>query len=283
MTEHAGRVALVTGGSRGIGRGGALELARQGSAVAVHGLNDGYADEVVDEITTAGGRAIAVVGNIEDPTVAEAAVAATIDEFGRLDTLVTSAGIQRYGDVVTTSRQLWDEVFAVNVTGVYLACHFAMPHLRQSPAGSVVIVASVQATATQSQVVAYASSKGALVSMARAMAIDEAQYGVRVNTISPGSVDTPMLRASAAGFSDGSAEGIETVLRGWGTAHALGRVAQPEEVGAAISFISSPRASFITGDDIRVDGGLLARAAAAIPTTQSGHDDTKGSTHDSTR
>lgn len=265
MGEHSGRVALVTGGSSGIGRGAALELARQGAAVVVHGALVTEAQSVADEITAAGGRSIAVAGPIQDAATSAAAVDAAITAFGRLDTLVTSAGVQRYGDAVETTEGVWDEVMDVNAKGVFLAAHAALPHIRKSGAGSVVIVASVQATASQAGVAAYTASKGALVSLARAMAIDEAAYGVRVNTVSPGSVDTPMLRKSAALFGDGSAEGIEANLELWGSAHALGRVATIDEVGSVISFLASPRAAFVTGDDVRVDGGLLARLAAGIP------------------
>lgn len=263
--EHDGRVALVTGASRGIGRGAAMELAWQGSAVTVHGADLAEAQEVAQAIVAAGGRAIAVAGPIQQAGTSERAVAATVEAFGRLDTLVTSAGIQRYGDAVSTSEETWDEVFDVNAKGVYLAAHAALPQIRRSAGGSVVIVASVQATASQANVVAYTASKGALLSLARAMSLDEAAYGVRVNSVSPGSVDTPMLRASAAEWSDGTPEGIERTIATWGTAHALGRVATIEELGAVISFLAGPRASFVTGADIRVDGGLLARVAAALP------------------
>jgi NAD(P)-dependent dehydrogenase (short-subunit alcohol dehydrogenase family) len=263
--EHEGRVAWVTGGSQGIGKAAALELARQGSAVIVHGLTQDSAQQVADEIVGGGGRAIATSGEIDDPTTSELAAASALTHFGRLDTLVTSAGIQRYGDVPSTSAEDWDEVFAVNVKGAFLAAKFALPHIRRSPAGSVVIVASVQGTATQNRVAAYTASKGALLALARAMAVDEAEFGVRVNTVSPGSVDTPMLRASAASFADGSNQSVDRVLAQWGTAHPLGRIARPSEIGEVISFLASPRASFVTGADIRVDGGLLARLAAPLP------------------
>ena len=263
--EHEGRVALVTGGSSGIGEGAALSLAQQGSAVAVHGLDLSEAEVIAERIRAAGGRAIAVAGPIDQAATSVAAVAQTLEAFGRLDTLVTSAGIQRYGDAVSTSEETWDEVLDVNTKGVFLAARAALPHLRKSPAGSVVIVASVQGTASQANVVAYTTSKGALHAMGRAMAIDEAAYGVRVNTVSPGSVDTPMLRTSAAEWSDGTPEGVERVIANWGTSHALGRVATIDEVGDVIAFLAGPRASFVTGSDVRVDGGLLARIAAALP------------------
>ena len=256
--EHEGRVALVTGGSSGIGRGIALALHTQGSAVVVHGRERHEAEAVAAEL---GDRALAVWGAIDDPDTGVKAVDAALEQFGRLDTLVTSAGIQRYGDVVDTPLTTWNEVFAVNVTGVYLACRAALPSIRKSPAGSIAIVSSVQGVATQDNVAAYTASKGALNALARSMAVDEGRYGVRVNSILPGSVDTPMLRASAALFGDD----IEATLRLWGGSHALGRVGTPAELGEAVSFITSPRASFMTGGEIRVDGGLLARLAAALP------------------
>lgn len=265
MGEHEGRVAIVTGGSRGIGQGIARALSRQGSAVVVHGQTRDDAQATAAELVAAGGRAVAVWGPIDDPATSEYATDAALSHFGQLDTLVTSAGIQRYGDVISTPLETWNEVFAVNVTGVYLASRAALPHIRLSAAGSVAIISSVQGVATQAQVAAYTMSKGALNALARAMAVDEGQHGVRVNSILPGSVDTPMLRASAGLFGDSTTESIEQLLASWGSAHALGRIGQPAELGEVVSFITSPRASFVTGSEIRVDGGLLARIAAALP------------------
>jgi NAD(P)-dependent dehydrogenase (short-subunit alcohol dehydrogenase family) len=270
MPEQDGRVALVTGGSQGIGRGAALSLAHQGAAVVVNGLDLTGAEQTVAEIAAAGGRAIAVAGPIDDPETSESAVRAALENYGALDILVTSAGIQRYGDVPSTTLETWNEVFAVNVTGVFLAARAALPSLRASGAGAIVIVSSVQATATQTQVAAYTASKGALIALTRSLAVDEAAYGVRVNCVSPGSVDTPMLRASAAMFADEAELGVEDVLANWGTAHPLGRIARADEIGEVVSFLSSQRASFVTGAELRVDGGLLARLAAAIPPPTTG-------------
>jgi len=263
--ELAGRVALITGGSRGIGRGAAEALAAQGAAVIVHGLDMAEAETVAAEIAAGGAMAVGIGGPIDNATTMAAAVDLARERFGQLDMLVASAGIQRYGDAVSTTPAQWAEVMAVNVTGVYLAAHYALPLIRKSPTGALVIVASVQGHATQNQVLSYTAGKGALHAMTRAMAVDEAAYGVRVNSISPGSVDTPMLRASAAEHCDGTAEGVERVLSEWGTAHALGRIATPAEVGAAIAFLCGPGAAFVTGADLRVDGGLTARLAAPLP------------------
>jgi len=263
--EQSGRVALVTGGSSGIGRGAANELARQGASVVVHGLTIDEANLVVQEIRIAGGTAIAAAGPIDDPETTQSAVALALSEYGQLDVLVTSAGIQRYGTALDTPIEVWDEVFNVNVKGVFLACKAALPEIRKSKAGAIAIIASVQASATQANVAAYTSSKGALLSLARAMAVDEGPFGVRVNSISPGTIDTPMLRNTARLLSDGSPAGMQALVDNWGSAHALGRTGTIQELGSVISFVTSPRATFMTGDDIRVDGGLLARLAAAAP------------------
>jgi NAD(P)-dependent dehydrogenase (short-subunit alcohol dehydrogenase family) len=264
MGQHDGRVALVTGGSSGIGRAVAELLAHEGATVAVNSSDAAAAHGVVEDITAAGGRAVAAVADVADADQVREAVASVVARFGRLDTLVTSAGIQRYGTVTGTSEQTWDEVFGVNVKGVFLAVRAAMPHLRRSGHGAVVIVSSVQATTTQNNVVAYTASKGALNAFTRAVAVDEAPHGVRVNAVCPGSVDTPMLRASAALFSSVPG-GVEDTLRAWGSAHPMGRVGTPAEIAQAVSFLASDRASFITGADLRVDGGLLAALAAPIP------------------
>ncbi|QIG39430.1 SDR family oxidoreductase [Microbacterium sp. 4R-513] len=261
---HAGRVVLVTGGSQGIGRGIAEVLAAKGASVVVHGLTQEFVDETVAAIGAAGGKATGTWGPIDRPQTTIEAVDAALRAYGRLDHLVTAAGIQRYGDAVSTSVETWDEVFGVNVRGVFLAAHAALPHIRERK-GTVTIISSVQATATQQQVVAYTASKGALNALTRALAVDEADHGVRVNSVAPGSVDTPMLRHSAAMFSVGTPEAVEATIADWGRMHALGRVAQPREIGEAVSFLASDAASFITGAELRADGGLLARIAAALP------------------
>lgn len=263
--SHAGRVALVTGGSMGIGSGAALALARQGSAVAVHGLKFDESVAMADRINALGGRAMPLAGPIEDSATSTAAVAATIKAFGRLDTVVTAAGIQTYGDTVETTDDIWERTMAVNLRGVFYTCRAALPYVRESPAGSIVIVSSVQGSASQPKVVAYATTKGALHTMGRSMSLDEARYGVRVNTVSPGSVDTPMLRAAAAQWSDGTLEGAAQNLLDWGSVHPLGRIGTIEELGDVIAFLAGPAASFITGADIRVDGGLMAKAAVDLP------------------
>jgi NAD(P)-dependent dehydrogenase (short-subunit alcohol dehydrogenase family) len=265
---HAGKVALVTGGSQGIGQGIALTLAEHGAAVVVHGLTSDFVDETVGLIREAGALAVGIAGAIQEEETSRKAVELALAEYGRLDILATAAGIQRYGDVVSTSPAVWDEVFDVNVRGVYFAAHHALPEIRKV-GGTVTMISSVQGVANQNQVAAYAASKGALNALARGMAIDEAAFGVRVNAVLPGSIDTPMLRGSASQFSDGTQEGQDAVIRLWGTSHPLGRVGTPAEIGEVVSFLASSAASFVTGAEIRVDGGLLTRIAAPIPDNDS--------------
>lgn len=262
--RHEGKVALITGGSAGIGRGAAEVFAEEGAAVVIVGTTQANVDEVVGAIRAAGGKAAGVTGNVADPATTERAVALALSEFGRLDHLVTAAGIQTYGDVVETTLEDFKRVFDINVTGTFLAAHAAAPEIRKNK-GTITLISSVQGKANQTHVVGYVATKGALNAMTRALAVDEAEHGVRVNAVLPGSVDTPMLRTSAKQWSDGTPEGVEATIAEWGRMHALGRVGTMRELGQVCSYLASDEASFIAAAEIVVDGGLLARVAASLP------------------
>lgn len=262
MAEFEGTAALVTGGSSGIGRAVAMLLAERGANVAICGLEAEPVQAVADELRSVRPDSEGAVVDVTDPTAVVDLVERTVHAFGRLDILVNSAGIQRYGSVEETTEEEWDRLFDVNVKAMYRTSRAALPHLRER-GGAIVNVASVQAHASQTGVAAYTASKGAILALTRAMALDHADDGVRVNAVCPGSTDTPMLRWAADLFAGDEPPG-ELVER-WGRMHPLGRVADPAEVAEVVAFLASPRASFVTGVDVPVDGGLLAALPVALP------------------
>ncbi|MFB7498002.1 SDR family NAD(P)-dependent oxidoreductase [Streptomyces sp. NPDC056161] len=261
MAEFDGKVAIVTGGLSGIGHATARLLAARGATVVAAGIapRHGGATEPLPSVVEC------VETDVTDERAVARLVAHAARSHGGLDILVAAAGIQRYGTAADTGADEWNEVLAVNVTGAFHAVKHALPQLRARGAGSIVIVSSVQAFVTQTSVAAYTTSKGALNALARSIAVDEAKNGIRANAVCPASVDTPMLRASARTFSDGSDRAAQALVEAWGGMHPLGRVARPAEVAEAIAFLAGDRASFITGVSLPVDGGLLANAAVALP------------------
>lgn len=261
--EFRDKVAVVTGGAAGIGRAVAERLASGGARVWILDHDADAASELVSSINGRGQSAHFLRTELGDAKSVHEAFSMIENQVGGVDLLHSNAGIQRYGTVVETSEELWDEVFGINVKSAYLVCHEAIPMMQKRGGGAVVLTSSVQAFATQQRVVAYAASKGALVTMATSMALDHAREGIRVNCIAPGSVDTPMLRASAALFSPADPKRL---LDQWAAGHPVGKIGTPEEVAEVVAFLlSDHHARFVTGTTVRVDGGLLAQAGVPLP------------------
>ncbi|HEY9136803.1 MAG TPA: SDR family oxidoreductase [Terriglobus sp.] len=240
---------LIFGGASGIGWATAKELLEAGAQVTI-------AD--VSSLSEPSAALYIPCDVRNEAQVSEAVRRATVKV--PLDWLVYSTGIQHYGSVVTTTVEEYDLVQSINARGAFLACHTAIPKMRNG--GAIVLVSSVQALACQEGVAAYAASKGTLEALTRAMAVDHAKDNIRVNAVLPGTVDTPMVRSSAERFS--GADGLEQTLQQWGDNHPLGRVAHADEIANLITFLLSEKASFITGASYRADGGLLAQLAVRL-------------------
>jgi NAD(P)-dependent dehydrogenase (short-subunit alcohol dehydrogenase family) len=255
MGQLEGKIAVVTGAASGIGKATAWLFAAEGAQLALGDWNVEALEATAADIRGSCGQVVARRTDVSQRADAQALIAAAIETFGGLDVLVNNAGIGLYNTTLEqTQEDDWDRVIAVNLKGVYLVSQAAIPHIRTRGGGSIVNVASVHSMATQERIAAYAASKGGVLALTRAMALDLAPDAIRVNAILPGAVDTPLFR-SALADENKSAEELGFRF----DPHAIGRVAQPEELARAILFLASDASSFITGAPLIVDGGLLAR------------------------
>jgi NAD(P)-dependent dehydrogenase (short-subunit alcohol dehydrogenase family) len=254
MDAATERVALVTGASSGIGRAVALELAGRGARVVVAGRSAERAEAVAREIRNAGGVAEVWLGDLREPAACAAMVERAVEAFGRLDVLVNNAGVSHAATAEETSEEQWRETLAVNLGAVFFASRAALPLMRRQGGGAIVNVASDWGLVGGERAAAYCASKGAVVLLTRAMALDHAREGIRINVVCPGDVDTPMLeedfRQRGVDAARGRAESAASLP--------VGRVGLPEDVARLVAFLACDDPGFITGAAIPIDGGHTA-------------------------
>ncbi len=255
---QATRVALLTGAAQGIGAATARLFAERGYAVAALDVHDA-GQRVCDEINQAGGTSHFYPCDVTDEACVQKTVAAVYARYGRIDTLLHIAGVVLVKPLVETSWDEYRRVVDVNLGGTFLLCKHVLPMMRRQQGGSIVIMASVSGHVGQVNHVLYGASKGALLSFTRALAWETAQDHIRVNSLSPGSVDTPMLRSDVTLEAQRTGQSFAEVKRLREEEQAFKRWAEPREIAETVYFLASDAASFMTGSDLLVDCGWVAK------------------------
>ena len=256
-----GKTIVVTGGALGIGKAACGIFAERGANVAILDWDEKAGVETCAEIVEKGGKATFQKVNVADYDAVETAVKEAAENFGAINSLAVSAGIQRYGTATSTSEEEWNEVLNVNLKGAWNAAKAVIPFLKEAGGGTIVNVSSVQALASQQNVLAYTISKHGLLGLTRSTAMDFAKDKIRANCVCPGTVDTPMLKWAASLDPN-----PQSVYDACNAMHPLGRIAQPREIAEVVAFLAHESSSFVTGAIWTVDGGLLTQIGG-VPRT----------------
>jgi NAD(P)-dependent dehydrogenase (short-subunit alcohol dehydrogenase family) len=251
--QVSGKVAVVTGGASGIGRATALLLAREGATVVVADLKTADGERVVAEIKQSGGKALFERADVSRGEDCFRLVKTAIQAFGRIDILFNNAGIIRRANIVDLPEEDWDLVMAVNVKSIYLLSRQVIPYMQKSGGGTIINTASGWGLSGGAKAAVYCASKGAVVLLTKAMAIDHGPQNIRVNCICPGDTDTEMLRDEARQLEEDSGHFLTESAK-----RPLGRVGTAEEIAQAVLYLASDASSFVTGTALVIDGGGLA-------------------------
>ena len=251
----AGKTALITGAGSGIGQAIAVRFAMEGArAIAIVDMSEQGLRETEALVREAGSIVLPLVCDVTNGPQVKETIDAAVAAFGRLDVLCPNAGIGSTQNVVDTPEDVWDRCFAVNVKGIFWCCKYAIPHMVAQGGGAIVITASVAGLVGLPNRAAYCASKGAVITLTKAMAVDHVGQGIRVNCVCPGTVDSPWVGRLLSEAEDPAAARAALVAR-----QPIGRLGTPEEVALAVLYLASDEAAFVTGTPLIIDGGIAAR------------------------
>lgn len=252
----ANKVAIVTGAGGGIGRASAFRFAEEGARVVVVEYAPASGEETAAAIRDRGGDAIFAQADVSKEEDCARAVGTAVEHFGGLHILFSNAGIMTNADVVSETVEQWEKLLAVNLKGAFLMAKYAVPEMRKAGGGAIINMSSVTGMVGTPELAAYSTAKAAVAGLTRQMAIDYAADGIRVNAISPGTIDSPMLHRFLADLPD-----PDSARQGFVDLHPLGRLGRPEDIANAALFLASDESAFITGHNLVVDGGYIIKGA----------------------
>lgn len=256
MKRLEGKTCIVTGGGSGIGKATCLRLASEGARVAVTDLNEGDAASVCEDIEAQGGTATAWQLDVADADAVRKVFDAVAEKFGQINVVVNNAGIAGVNAPThEISEEDWRKVIDVNVNGVFFCTRAAIPHLQKAGGGSIINLSSIYGLVGAPDLPPYHASKGAVRLMTKTDALLYAKEGIRVNSVHPGFIWTPLVE----GLAESSEEGVEAFRKGLDALHPIGHVGEPEDIAAGIAYLASDDAKFVTGSELVIDGGYTAR------------------------
>lgn len=249
-----GKVAIVTGGSSGIGESTAILFAREGAKVVIAARDVVKGDEVVNKIRGDGGEAVFFKTDVSNENDIKTLIAQTIFKYKKIDILFNNAGIELQKPVTETTGEELNKILDVNLKGVFYGCKYAIPYMIKNKRGSIINTASAAGVVGYPNLAAYCASKGGVVLLTKEMALDYAKHNIRVNAVCPGAIETPMIKRFISKSPHPNATEKQMAEM-----HPLGRMGKPEEVANAVLFLASDESSFVTGQAMLVDGGLTAQ------------------------
>jgi NAD(P)-dependent dehydrogenase (short-subunit alcohol dehydrogenase family) len=248
------KVAVVTGGADGIGRASAKALADEGAKVVIADINEPKGKEVMEELQREGSDVWFVKCDVGSDKDIRNLIDETVSRYGKLDVLHNNAAVAIGSNITDMPDEAWHKLININLTSVFRGCKYAIPYMLKNKSGSIINTSSVQAHVVFEGWAAYAAAKGGVTTLSNNLAVQYAKYNIRVNCLSPGTIRTPMNKQILAGVDN-----PKELEQSWISLHPINRLGEPREVGSVVVFLASDDSSFVTGVDIRVDGGLVLR------------------------